>query len=752
MHSRQRKYCQPQRITQTDLIRSRRQYIHQFEKWGWQKYSKGKAAPSSNSKSKAATSTDVMSSMMEVDPVSSPHGAEKRAAQTQSLRTIQSTLSKPLVPPKKKAKLDESPTSRDPYAGLAEALDTGFPQSTCPTTENLLSTQSNVMIPGAEDITMENAPPVDSLGQEKKDPVPNENETRSLGVVHDGEQNEPPFDDSYATEYDQGSWESFSIFENESQVDIDNEEFPLAKTWREPMKVQQAKDQVVDPSRPIHSYTENDIGSMMLAADYLFCSLSEEDAFPIYSIVLQWFKSNKTPRWAEVELTIACARCPSNTDQCEIAKSFLGPRADDENFSAADRFVARMLLAESYYRTSKDEVANAHVEQAMAFAEEHDILSSLSPTDRTLDLLVFHNLTRCYRFGDSDNIAASVPHYMDKPDAKQYVWSCTQDILYRVPGPFEMRWEFMRNPCLRSCLEWCREQLKDISKMPGLWKELKKDHTSLRWAQRLALFDNLWHSWQTGSDLAISASSEVWKGEAARLMGISPTELLLTTCGIINEASTLTLSNDELERITDLRTAADALMEHSDEDLAILFLETYTSGNRIRNLAPEDVAFRSVVRETARSLIQRVLMISFPDISASISRGINRSQQSLHSLTARLRAARTIASSLRSSDWSSFREAYTRMQKDTAKAARRMKHTAPSLLHFNRSSTSIDANWLGKALAASLQISDMSRDSRSSARAGTSGYEMGSVLGASMRKRISSHRDDASSQQPLIVQ
>ncbi|KAH0543033.1 hypothetical protein FGG08_002641 [Glutinoglossum americanum] len=670
---------------------SRRQYIFRFEKWGVRKHKiTGKdsikpecyALPSQHS-----SDTRVDQGSGDSDPF------QTSITQTYPAKRQQSLHEKPAVPPKKRQKLSDFMSSKDPYADLGSAFDT--PDTPKPSPQDLLpsgrtarspsSTFPSIVGGRADSVTYTSS----SLGDNSGLTTPND--TSDAGML-------PP--------RSEGS--------NGSRLgDIDrptSQQYSVGRVF--------PRERRLDSSRPIDTFSPDEIQDMKRAADFLFSLSFDMDSFALYALILKRLKdSSNQPAWVTSTAMVSCARSATTSSQVEIAQSLLEQKLHEPHRSATDveNFLFRMLLAETYTRRRDYSTANFHTRVAMEsdLADER-LLTQLPQETRSLDIITYHCLAR--GLGCHENLVKEKTlRYLPQDNLFIGRSQVQERLLLREPGPFELKHGSMKNPCIRSCLQWCTSELERTATIPGSWKNLQSNDQHLSWAEHIGVYCCLWERWQSRQTKYTKLQPMLWAGQAERLMGISAAELLITSCWMIMGASPSRNDKSECDLVRRARIGAKFLSQQSDEKLGCQFLDTFSWMNTLIHASPEQKAFQNIARSYARDLVEKSLMVKLPEMQDSETEETpdtplqsDAPRRSLSIVAAALLP--TLASSLHSSDLSSLRKLGDRIQQGFEGMVQDAVSTLPSSVFRgpSRSYLSLPSiSELSQAMASSLGLSSL---------------------------------------------
>jgi len=226
-------------------------------------------------------------------------------------------------------------------------------------------------------------------------------------------------------------------------------------------------------------------------------------------------------------------------------------------------------------------------------------------------------------------------------------------------------------------------------------------------AEVLAIFCNLWERSQNRQTKNKDATCLIWMDQTERLMGISAAELLRTVCSLIIQVSPTGKKKSPKELVSRAYLGAVSLRHKPDELLGRKFLEEFSSSRSIGKVSAEQKAFRSILPAYGKEFIGQKLWIRLPNVLRNALEAPSR-RQGLDIVAAALLP--TIASSLHSSEFASFRMIRDRMQRNVADAMQGVKTAISSRVsktsaRSNRSFPTISMSELSQALSSSLNLS-----------------------------------------------
>lgn len=733
---------------------SRRQYISQFEKWGVHKYNTPSkvltrhatpAQPASGARASQLAEAnenthllvdDIMDDIrLAGDPFQDPVIPTSPPKRPKSLQSLQSVDGRPKVPLKKRQRLFEY----NPYADLGLAFDAREWSSL--SSQNVTATHPDRISLGVVD----NEPNTDihtPRFRAADSNRPNSGDTSDLDIAMSATSSMKSLElnDNKDKGKGKGKWEPVPSL---SRALLADETVNLEQLQFTGQTSQQERR--FDCSRTIDTFSEAEIHDMKLAADFLYTIGFDGDAFALYVLLLKRYNPSSYPSSRmTISAMIKCARSAYWPSQVEIAQSHLEQKFEQRDESTdVEHFLFRMLLADTYARLGDQEFANLNVEHVMGceFANER-LLLQLPNEDRSLDLLTYQYLTYGLSYKDNlvrDAIARDcIPHDYPVFEVSQLALR----FLQQTPGPFALQGGIMRNPCIRSCLQWCVAMLESTAMMTESWESVRANDQNSPWTEHFRLFCCLWECWQSRRTYQESSEALMWASQAEKLMGISAAELLGTLCWIIVRASPKTENSDSNLILLQAHTRAASLMMRSDEELGCHFLDEFTYFDTSTRMSPEQKAFRTTAREYARKFIEKSLDITLPEAQGSYAEpneltdlseiprmNMSASRQDLGIL------APTLAPSLGSSTGlSSFERSFRTMPRRIRQNCTLMRHNPAMALPssaFARNSNSYltSMSELSQAMASSLSLESLRT-------AGTSAMERASTVSGRVRERV----------------
>lgn len=242
----------------------------------------------------------------------------------------------------------------------------------------------------------------------------------------------------------------------------------LSKTFR-----------AITSQRPVSTYTAKDMDHIQLAAEYLEAMGYEEDAFSLYALLLKKLHEDGSQDKATfLNAIINYSRCVSTPGHCEIIQHHLRDQAQQLSEEVSScllyQFLIEMALAETYSRKYDTLAVKTHLRKARQLIPRdngfHRVTKQLPQNNRSLDLVLYHSLRRlCDPYAEN---------LLPREDPKEFTsWefdvpALERTTLHRVPGPFELKYPEMGNPCIRMCLRWCYQKLQQLRYVSGPWMEV----------------------------------------------------------------------------------------------------------------------------------------------------------------------------------------------------------------------------------------------------------------------------------------
>jgi len=271
-------------------------------------------------------------------------------------------------------------------------------------------------------------------------------------------------------------------------------------------------DALFDINRPIDTYSPEEMDKMHRAADFLFALNFRKDAFPLYVLILKRLKlSSRKHVGATASALVACVRSAVLPNQAAIARSLLQEQLNRSDTTMIEQFAFQLLLADTYKRFRDFTAAGTHTRSAMQSNPFQESLIEDLPHDyRSLDFVTYHFI--------ADGINSTKLRSSDDPIPLNYFSlekSQVEDqIIRRIPGPFEIEYGALRNPCIRACLDWCATILEPRAIIPGLWDSVQTNHDTSQLnedkSDSTRLYCYLWQRWHATPSSQISQDLDTW--------------------------------------------------------------------------------------------------------------------------------------------------------------------------------------------------------------------------------------------------
>ncbi|KAF2182456.1 hypothetical protein K469DRAFT_728607 [Zopfia rhizophila CBS 207.26] len=474
----------------------------------------------------------------------------------------------------------------------------------------------------------------------------------------------------------------------------------LEKSSRLPHPGTQSCRRRFDSSRPIHTFSQEELIDMKMAAHFLH--------------------------------SLGCIRSAFSSPQFDIARSELFKALDEPRESATDveHFIYRMLLADTYTRSDDKENEKFMSEIAIGCEIANDrMLDHFSDDHRSYDILTYHYLNKCLEYLNSfvQDTWDQGTLFVDKEHLQIR-------LLERIPGPFELRHGIMQNPCLRSCLQWCGKQLWSNLTFPDSWTDLQsKDQSYVYWSDHIGLYCAFWQRWQHQRRDSLGPPLDLWMSETETRMGITPAELLSMICGLIMSAAPSRTPQSAADLTDRAKGGFKAVLGLSDKVLGCQFLDTYSFMGTLFGAAPqrqfhdytsffatllsstrERAAYGQKARTFARAFIENDLNMVLPQFQRHVQPVQSRTSQwdSLHlSNAARVSmeslAATLLSTSIHSTEFSAMRSLRDQIQQASRRSSDMMDMLPSSVARMaSRSHTSIPTvSDLSQLMADSLSLS-----------------------------------------------
>lgn len=466
----------------------------------------------------------------------------------------------------------------------------------------------------------------------------------------------------------------------------------------------------ITAQRPVSTYTAKDMGHIQLAAEYLEAMGYEEDAFSLYALLLKRLHEDcPQDEMTFLHAILNYTRCVSTPGHCEIIQHHLRDQAQQLSNEVSSyllyHFLIEMALAETYSRKYDTLAVKIHLRKARQLIPGpldngfHQITKQLPQNDRSLDLILYHSVRRACDPYAENLLPTEDPKEFHSWELK--VSALERTTLYRVPGPFELRGSEMGNPCVRSCLHWCHQNLRQLEYVPGPWmevlsseKKVPRERTTT--VHRMFLFTCLWNMLpKDPKSSSLNKEAAAWMSQAHSRLGVNATELLMITCAQIVHASSSsedpTAFRFEQELIYTLRGGAERLLEKPDDALAQRFLNAFV---QYRTLEEEGEArwlkdLRQRSREGTVGQLERALHTTFSQ-TREFTTQLTQSTRRLSMQVAEAAKHMTMTSSLRSSDSSMLN--FRKVKESMGERVRKLKEQ-PSISSMSLGDNSLRSRW-----------------------------------------------------------
>jgi hypothetical protein len=508
------------------------------------------------------------------------------------------------------------------------------------------------------------------------------------------------------------------------------------------------RERQIDTSRPIESFSHDELWDMKLAADCLLSLTFRKEAFPLNVLLLKYIKqNNQCAPGVACSALIACAQSCVLTSQLEIAQSLLKQALDEGALSMNDveKFVCRMLLADTYTQRWRYKDAITQVKLAWLSVPSYENFFQCLPAEhRSLDLLLYHYMSRCVPSHQDLTDGDASDSYINAEMSSTMQESGFRDqILERKPGPFELQDGQFNNPCLRSCITWCTKEIQGTVSEPGIWKKIINSSRQQRFGEEAAVLIlgtrkmtsrrtqtaltyalelYLWQRWQILKSNPTEQPDLLWARQADNLMGIPASDLLGVVAKVIIQQSTSVDVKLNPGLLSYAQFGARYLSGMSDMSIGKKFLYAFSflrhvhprrsdptdglnllSWRGIFDLNSQDIVVREVARSYAIDFIEKTLFLCLPEVhDQKPAAPLNHSQTSLRIVCAAILP--TLASSLRSSQLSSLRILRDRMQQNVRCAMQDTVMALPSAMFRGSNTTLLSVDQLSQAMASTLSL------------------------------------------------
>jgi hypothetical protein len=299
-----------------------------------------------------------------------------------------------------------------------------------------------------------------------------------------------------------------------------------------------------------------------------------------------------------------------------------------------------------------------------------------------------------------------------------------QDRFMRIrPGPFELESNFVCNPALQDILSWCHLQIlcgggSIISEAlrESISEEYQEDVEFFNWIEQQRLFLTKYESdilWSTEAALYLFLWERYQQEPPAipRTWSLSPEHTLKTICSLILEE----LSVSERMKVDQASVGTAKLLSLSRLEMARTFLDKLTAPDNMLSCRDVAASLKGQARYLTRDFVERYLKLRLTTIGTVVEPGIEFKEtleaaqvsQSKGSAadTSHIRHSYnpTLASSLRSSDWS------YKLFKSSGRSDRRASRSST-----NTSNSKIDPVERLSGLMGSVRLSATQRSTRES--------------------------------------
>lgn len=712
----------------------------------------------------------------------------KVAHSLHSLHSLQSSRSsgggpKPTVPPKKRQKLDNFMSMKDPYANLGAAFSEPGPSNYIPEyldkSDTIFEARVRETVEDElEDPFADSATTFDHVGISSC--MSDNNTTKAISVTKD---KVPEIACSIAPMpsfiEEDCQFESLENFGSKRPPTTarDSDRLEREDRWRDSgswISLENVSSSIdisqrqrnIDSSRRIETFSDDELQDLKLAANFLGSLTFCKEAFPLYVLILKHLKQEPVKK-SDVVLAafLDCVVTATTAPQIEIAQSLLRQALNGEMgaLTNAETFVFRNILANTYKLSKQYDTAISEIKLAWHSIPSIEHLDLLLPqSHRSLDLIFYHQVTRNVRYYNNLLYSEGARDCFDSVDQGLLQQAHLQDQCIRqTPGPFELNNGQMKNPCLRSCLAWCTTELERCTAEMGAWKTLLRKweeqsrFRSLLEMQRKSINDEciyflkcvslycyLWERCHSLRSRPFDQQDFFWAEHAEQRMGIPASTLLRVMCSSIIYYVQTDYEDSPRRLAFPACSCAKRLSKLLDEALANEFFEVFSGTFNMPVLAETSESSESkkatessrgsalssllswrgsyLSKDSHDALIEgqntaRVYVVEFieenlalllPEARSSITSDtttpIDKSMESLRIATATLLP--TLASSLKSSNFSALCELRDRIQQNAENAMQDATDTAIA------ARTSIDLpsiSDLSQAMASSLNLASV---------------------------------------------
>ena len=436
----------------------------------------------------------------------------------------------------------------------------------------------------------------------------------------------------------------------------------------------------VDYSCPVQLYTPEEMQQITKAADFLFGCDLYEDAFPLYLLIHKKRELNLHSPKTILNALIACDRsAATDKDMEDVRDMLLRSLPDPKQFEKPSNwleldFIIRSLIAIVNIQLGlRNPLAAA---KAMSVIPDPNILLKRMGVGLTeLDLTTYwYSRFGVTVRGPIETGMTEEQNPVGPSTCQQNLTKLRQHLLEQDPGPFELGFEkiYMKNRCLRECLNWCKGELEVAVNVRAAWKSLRQQVLDSRWADSMVIYLFLWSQW---NQLHGEDSAKYWFAEMEKSSGISTAEFLNTASSLMIKASLNEkeqgqikipryLQNKDSDVLQRARDGARLLSTLPDNKLAENFLDHYVEC--ADDAWPPSIPspYGCLNRISTRNFIQSALSIRLPELPESSQQNPMPSSRptsawepnSNETVAPRLSVASSFALSLTTSSVSSIRK------------------------------------------------------------------------------------------------
>jgi hypothetical protein len=421
-----------------------------------------------------------------------------------------------------------------------------------------------------------------------------------------------PFSDSGST-FDPDPSTATTISETSSV-------FNMPRNWASVDDLVRAVRQF-DIHRPVESFSTEEVKNMADAADYLSALQLGVEAATLYIVLVKCYRIRQSQDWAIWPLAkaiIQLAHVPvPNEAHKQIAKRLILEELGNTS-SMLLEFLYRMALANLATYIDNPKGAVEHLEAARNCMETEDILSLLPAESRVLDMFAYVSVLRC---------EALPARLLTAEDADKSFQGGFEDLLgdldlptlETAPRPFESSGNDLSIACIRSCIQWCWNELETIQSIPGVWKskDVRKlpEHLRTR-SERMAVFSCLWDRKRNPEKKSNDESLSLWISQSQAHLGVSSTSLLYFACrynSFVGSEMTWKLSKSTSNVLSNFRKQLKILQNASNLELAVVFMLYHGNLTTFSLAARKDLnVYRTMARRHLLGLIRLRLKMYLP--------------------------------------------------------------------------------------------------------------------------------------------